>query len=328
MINSLEGKKILFFSPSFFNYENEIKQELERLGANVFLFDERPSNDFFTKVLIRLGHKWLLKRRISKYYSSIIGSVESVAFDYLFLLNPETIKIEHINRIKAANPSLKVLLYMWDSVKNKPKSLTYLPHVNRFLSFDPRDHNDINGIEFLPLFYTRQYSNEIEQVQTNYDVSFVGSVHSERYKIVKLVSKSLNSSYIYFYSPSKLLFLLQKVFDSNIRCVEFSDVNFRPLSAFQLIDIVSKSRAIIDIEHSEQVGLTMRSLEVLGAKRKLITTNSSIVNYDFYDKNNILVVDRNAPEIPCWFLEAPYHELPKSVYESYSLNSWLKKIFF
>ena len=31
---------------------------------------------------------------------------------------------------------------------------------------------------------------------------------------------------------------------------------------------------------------------MIGLKKKLITTNKDIVNYDFYNSNNIMVVDR------------------------------------
>ena len=46
----LQDKRILYISPKFFGYENKIKQELEDLGAIVDFFDDRPSNDFITKV--------------------------------------------------------------------------------------------------------------------------------------------------------------------------------------------------------------------------------------------------------------------------------------
>ena len=53
------------------------------------------------------------------------------------------------------------------------------------------------------------------------------------------------------------------------------------------MEIFSDSRCILDAPQAGQVGLTIRTIECLGAKRKLVTTNSDIKNYDFYNENNI-----------------------------------------
>lgn len=68
---NLNGKTVL--APKFFGYEIEIKKELENLGARVIYFDERPKNDFFTKVFIRLNLKKLIKNDIEKYFRNIIN---------------------------------------------------------------------------------------------------------------------------------------------------------------------------------------------------------------------------------------------------------------
>ena len=71
----------------------------------------------------------------------------------------------------------------------------------------------------------------------------------------------------------------------------------------------------------------MRCIETLGAKRKLITTNQAILEYDFYDENNILIVNREAPEIPIEFFSKPYQEISSEIYEKYSLDNWIYTIF-
>ena len=47
-------------------------------------------------------------------------------------------------------------------------------------------------------------------------------------------------------------------------------------------------RCVVDVENPGQHGLTMRSIEIIGLKRKFITTNPDIVNYDFYNSNNMI----------------------------------------
>jgi hypothetical protein len=67
----------------------------------------------------------------------------------------------------------------------------------------------------------------------------------------------------------------------------------------------------------------MRTLEVLGARRKLITTNAEVVHYDFYDPKNILVVDRENLKIPPDFLKSEFRPLPDFIYQKYSLKGFL-----
>ena len=70
----------------------------------------------------------------------------------------------------------------------------------------------------------------------------------------------------------------------------------------------------------------MRNIEILGLKRKLITTNKDIVNYDFFNENNIFILDRNNPIIDISFLEKPYVMLNEDIYKKYSLKNWIIEV--
>ena len=87
----LKNKKILFISPSFFDYEKEIKKELVELGAVVDFYDDRPSNDFFTKVFIRLNIKHFINNKIDSYYDNLFLVIENINYDFIFVITPETL---------------------------------------------------------------------------------------------------------------------------------------------------------------------------------------------------------------------------------------------
>lgn len=112
-----------------------------------------------------------------------------------------------------------------------------------------------------------------------------------------------------------------------LRHIPASKFHFQSMDKSVLLNLYAQSKIIIDIQHPKQTGLTMRCIETLGAKRKLITTNRAILEYDFYDKNNILVVDRERPEVPTQFFSEPYQELPPEIYKKYSLANWIYTIF-
>ena len=329
---NLSGKTILLLAPKFFGYELEIKKELENLGARVIYFDERPKNDFFTKVFIRLNLKSFISKKIDDYYKNIIQEIKDESIDYLFLVDVETVPLKFIEKTILMNPKLKVLTYFWDSVKNRKKSLEYLAYSNKFFSFDLKDAEADIRIEFLPLFYIDDYKN-IANIENElvYDISFIGTVHSDRYKIIKKIeeqAKELNlKTYFYFYSPSKILFFFQKLFKKDFKYIKWEDVSFKSLSKSDVIDIIKQSKTIIDIQHPFQTGLTMRTIEMFRAKKKLFTTNKDIENYDLYNRSNIFIINRNEPKLDFDFFKKDYEEIDKTIYEKYSLNSWLKTIF-
>lgn len=331
-MDTLKNKNILFLAPNFFGYEFEIKKTLESLGANVFYFDERPKNDFLTKVLIRLNIKKLIQEKINRYYNQIITTTKSEKLDYLFLIAPETIDERTINKIKKLHKDIKVYIYMWDSIENKKTALSLLDISDKFLTFDRQDKHINNKIDFLPLFYINSYQEIAnERSDFKYDLSFIGTIHSDRYKIVKQIEKIATANnittYFYFYSPSKVLFSLQRLLLKDFKHIDKKDVSFISLKKEDVLNIMKNSKAIIDIHHPHQSGLTMRTIEVLGAKRKLFTTNEDIKHYDFYNEKNIYIFDRNNPNIDASFLNSQYEDAPTKVYDKYSIKEWVHYIF-
>lgn len=326
----LKNKRILFFSPKFFGYENDIKKELENFGAEVFYFDERPKNDFFTKVFIRLNQKKLIKRKIEQYYKNIESQIKNIKFDYIFLLNVETVPLDFIEKIISSNSGIKIFTYFWDSINNRKYSLEYFKYSHKFFSFDSQDKLLNENITFLPLFYNNDYKNlKNSDKDYKYDMCFIGTLHSDRYEVVKRILSLTEGkqSYVYFYSTSKMLFLFQKLFDKNFRNVKEEDISFSPLSKENTINIINKSKVVIDIEHIKQKGLTMRTLEMLGANKKMITTNKEIINYDFYNTDNIQIIDRNNINLDKSFFEIDFKSINSDIYDKYSITKWVETIF-
>jgi hypothetical protein len=95
----------------------------------------------------------------------------------------------------------------------------------------------------------------------------------------------------------------------------------------EYIKISGNSRAIVDVEHPKQKGLTMRTFETLGKEKKLITTNGNIRAYDFYNDANISIIDRANPAINKEFIYLPFRPLPEILYYKYSIDGWLEDIF-
>ncbi len=71
----------------------------------------------------------------------------------------------------------------------------------------------------------------------------------------------------------------------------------------------------------------MRSIEAMGLSRKLVTTNSDVVNYDFFDSANVLSVNSLNADAMANFAATPYHPVPAHILAGYRLDSWVKDVF-
>ena len=66
----LQGKKVLYFAPKFFGYENEICREIEAQGGIVKFYDERNNPSSLEKILLRKAHL-LMETKITRYYKRV-----------------------------------------------------------------------------------------------------------------------------------------------------------------------------------------------------------------------------------------------------------------
>lgn len=327
----LQGKRILFFSAHLFGYQNDIRLAMESVGAIVDYYDERPANNFLVKGVIRINRN-LLAGYINHYYNKIIKETLQKEYDYVFFIKGESISASNVRRLKQFHPEANFIIYHWDSIANNSNAQNLLPYFDRVFSFDKIDCERL-GLHFLPLFYTPDYANiPYYDKEIKYDMLFVGTTHSDRYKLVKRIEEQIikmgGLCLTWFYFPSKILYYKMKIQNSYLRQIPVHTFHFKPMSKKLLLQLYAGSRIIIDVQHPKQTGLTMRCIETLGAKRKLITTNYYITEYDFYNPDNILVVDRNLPYVPEKFLNEPYRDTPKEIYESYSIKNWLSSIFY
>jgi len=320
----LNGQRILVISPNFFGYESRIVQRLEELGAAVVWFDDRPSNSIFIKLMIRY-FPFLSRKYIRNYYTNNILD----EFTQILVISAETLTYKNILFLKNKTKANRLILYIYDSLKNKKKLLPVIKYFDKCLTFDLDDAKKYNFI-FRPLFFTSTVFGSAS-IANKYDVSFIGTGHSDRAKIIEKIKLQCEdnslSYFFYLYLQSPLIYYFKKIFNWR-RLKKMNNIfHYQPLGYNEYLDICENSNIIIDIEHPNQKGLTMRTFEMLGKERKVITTNRNIVGYDFFDANNISIINRNNPIIDIKFIEGKYRKISKELYSKYSIDGWLMDIF-
>lgn len=325
----LKGKNVLFFSPSFFGYENKIANKMKDLGANVYLYDERSIKDSFSKALLKVSPS-IFNSKSKKYYNKILDDIRNVKFDYILVIKCEMMPVSIIQAIKQQFGDAKLYLYLWDSVKNVKGLKNKLSYFDKVYSFDRMDCQKY-GFQLRPLFFADEYIKEPNPNQDyKYDISFLGTIHSDRYKIIKKIEKIAKEQgmkcYWYKFLQSKFIYYYYKVTKKEFRGTTLEDFDYKKKSGVELSRIVDESKVILDVQHPRQVGLTMRTIEMLGMNKKVITTNADIKNYDFYCKDNIFIINRNNAVINKDFVESKYVPIDEKIYEKYSLTSWVLDI--
>lgn len=329
--DGLAGKNVLFIAPRFFGYEKLIKGRLESRGASVDFYADRPGADFWTKALIRVNRK-LLARKVNRYYDAIIGETRGKRYDYILIVRGEAISPARVRSLRAAHPDARTALYLWDSMHYNPNARVIAPLFDDVFSFDRSDVDTHPGMSFLPLFYASAYERAVGWTgDTRYDACFIGTIHTDRYKVLERTLERLERDgrrvFVFCYYPSRVLCGLRSLVDPGFRRFAKRRVSFEGMPLDEVVERICESRTIIDINRPNQLGLTIRSLEAVGAQRRLITTNADIVNYDIYSQSGVLLLDRAEPVVPDAFFQGSDAPFDEDVRSKYSIDQWLTSIF-
>ncbi len=326
------GKNIIFFSVQTFNLENEIIKKLKEFGARVDYFDERPSNSDFTKGIIRLKRS-IYQSRIDNYYKKILKQTKNKKYDFLLVNRGEVVPAFFLEEFKKIHNECFFIFYTWDSFANHSHPTSILKYFDKKFTFDSDDAFNYE-IGFRPLFFLDAYKEitKYDSINNNYDLLFLGTVHSDRYNISNEISQWCTRNdlkmFCYYYVHGRLVYLYKKLFDKSFKKFDYKKLSFGSLSKKEICLLYKKSNVILDIHHPGQKGLTMRTIEAIGAKKKLITTNSEIKKYSFYNPNNILIIDRKNIQIDKYFFEYDYEDINDNLYNSLSITGWLEELFF
>ncbi len=311
-------EKILFLCTDHFDLYKIFQEGLEKYSGceviTVLYKKFRYQNQ--RQRILNFFSKAFLNKNLKPYWASK-GSMEPISknhhFDYTFVICPDFIHVKHMKFLI----SKKTIVYYWDGFEHFPKYEESLPYFDERYSFDPVDVKKY-GLKFITNFYFE----EDRSTETKTDLFFLSSYDS-RFplieKIANLLAKQNKKTLIYQHTKNKDI--IEKHKDSAVKFID-KHIPFTDTTEF-----IKQTKIVLDIHKEIQHGLSFRVFEAMGLRKKLITTNADIVNYDFYNPNNILVWKEDTNDIPEHFLNTPYEELPEDVYKKYSLENWVKTIF-
>ncbi|HBC99502.1 MAG TPA: hypothetical protein DC053_09285 [Lachnoclostridium sp.] len=167
-------------------------------------------------------------------------------------------------------------------------------------------------MNFAPMMYSSDLKVEPEEV--SYDLAFLGYAKDrlpqlEHYfKLFSSVGLKCNFSVVADKGESRNGF---KILKSGLKYQEY-------------LHMIGSSRAILDLVQGGQSGLSLRVLESVFLKKKLVTGNKRVKEYDLYQPENMFILTDDNVEGLKEFFYKPYVDLDKYIVEKYDFANWIE----
>lgn len=310
------SKRMLIIAPFAFGYTAYIKKTLDQFAgvkANILYLDKPPfkyknglhrAQNFVSKIFGKNLKKTFVFNRIKKEVSQLGEQ------DIIFIIRPGLLDDGTLKFLKRSTKEL--IAYYYDSTRRFKRKIDIIPFFDTIYSYDKLDVNTY-GFKFLTNYIFEEGKNN----NHNY-VFFNISTHDYRFPSLENLAEYLKEK--------KWSYNIQVYNGSEIPS-EHVEIITAQKSIAEVSELIKASKIIVEIQRREQLGLSFRVFEALGYRKKLITTNKDIMNYDFYNPQNILVIDEDNIQIPDEFVASPYLEIEDSILSKYRIEHWVKPIF-
>lgn len=319
--------KVLFISIPFYEYTDTIMNAIEDvLSCDVDLLLCEDEWDKQTYLMSKITHGTYKKTHDTRLQEKFFAAHMEQKYDDIFVLVGRGLDADLFASFLDAHSEARKILYLWDDVARLQNFSEIYKYFDHIYSFDPNDCKEY-GFEFLPLFYCRPYDYQGELKE--YDISVSGFLHSDRLDIIQAVLTQFpyeQYKWNALIKTTRAHVIMEKIHRRLPIRTPFY-ISYKLNSMKENANILKASKTVIDIPHPSQKGLSIRTFEALAAHTKIITTNKEVVNYDFYNPDNILLIDRKNPVVDPDFIVSPYRDVDPDIINKYSLDVWVRKIF-
>lgn len=322
--------KICVISFDFWGYDHYIVDTLRSMNIDAHHikigdvthsnFSERATNAV-SKIFLNKNLKTEKRQRF------VIDSLEKLGHqDQILVMNPDTFDLSTLHEIRKYTDRL--ITYLYDSLDRVVVDEKKLGLFDKIFSFDIADVEKY-GFEKLTNYIYLPFCSR-EKQKPAIDVFYITSYDTKRVELIKLFTKRL----LEIHSQFQIIVIGKKGWKHQLRnaFIKIPEnlhiiFSIKKISHKKLPKYYKNSRALLDLTRENQYGLSFRVFEAMALEKKIITDNQSIKSYDFYNPQNILVLDETCSNLEKSFFETPYEKVPEEIYESYTLEHWTDKVF-
>ena len=330
MSRFLENKKILLVTTQFYGYEQKIITAIRNQGAELTVYFDDPVS--YTR--LKFLKNWIssgTRTRVNRFYRGyIIKYTRKKHFDYIFFLKGSIMSEPFLQTLRRQHPNALMIQYQWDSLAN----FNYAHLIKNFdisFTFDQGDAARVPALTYLPTFALDEFFDLAEQrkkMKQDIDVSFVGSNHSDRLKLLRKLRTTLDKQKLihkfYVYLPFIVSFKSAFI----TRRMKPGEIMWKPISRKKYKNLLLRSRYVLDLPSPKQSGVSLRTYEALASGCTFITTSKTLDDEPFFDEKNVIVVEAETLDksVPAILKQSAGNEAGL-LFEEYSLTAWVKKLF-
>ena len=302
-------KKVLILKSDCNEFERFFMKNMKKENIDVY----SPYKPLKRKIYFYLRFKHLNSKIPFKYIW--YGKYKKYLNDYnLIIVFDFLMGLEILQYLRRKNKKCKIVFWAWNKLEYNPKK--YDNSICEFFSFDKGDCIKYE-LKYNNQFYFPNIVNNSERIK--YDAIFVGKDKNRIKKILKIKE---------FMEKEDLNVKLHVNKDKEYNNFEIDKyLSSESITYEELIKLIGQSKSIIDIVSNNQKGLTLRVMESIFFKKKLITNNESIKEYDFYNPNNIFILQFDDIKNLNSFINSEYDELDKRILEKYEFETWVNSFY-
>lgn len=318
-------QKIAVISFDHWNYDAHIVSALQKKGIDSFhiKIGNFKYKNTWERIQNTLSKVFFGKNpKLKKRQEYILQQLQKNGFQHqILVINPELIDLEYHLEIKKHTENY--IAYLYDSVSRCPVKHLLEGVFDEIFSFDKNDVLTYGFSETTNYIYFDTPEKPVIQKQ---NLIYIGSIDN-RLKFLNDFGKQLKKqkhSFL-FYAIGKKAFInkLKQLFLGKNKNIIFQKKRF---SQQETLKMYAESETIVDLVRDNQTGLSFRIFEALGLRKKIITNNFSIQNYDFYTSNNVCLIDENM-QFQSNVYTSKYEQLPDNIYDKYSISAWVETVF-
>lgn len=199
------------------------------------------------------------------------------------------------------------IIFLYENMVGKSRHLrpAQIPKFVKAWTYDEYDSRK-HGIPFHDSpYYFKHYVKPARQ--KIYDLLFVGGDKGRAEYVLRLKSFLEQRGY-----AMKVHIVADSILDKK------KDYYKERVSYDQIAEWIAESRAILNIALENQEGVTVRDMESIFNRVKLVSTNKHITKAKMYEEKNVFVLEDNNWEGLVSFLETDYEDNPNINLEDYS----------
>lgn len=275
----------------------------------------------FWRLILRRKDYWEKreKRLFDKTCLKHLEKLSSQKIDYAIFIRADIYSDQIFRKLKQKNVYMST--YQSDGIHQKTKNILNITnYFDNVFCFDPTDvlkYKDL-GIKFLTnCYFPDNLPRDKNILSSRKTVYYAGSGLSNRVRAMEKLRNYLEETNYILEAELVVPRQISAKNDNNIKFVhEYFDYG-------DYLKTVETSYALVDLVTDEHDGLSYRFFEAMFYKKKLITNNRHVKNYDFYNPKNIFVTDFSDFENLREWLDGDFEEIPNEVLIKYSFQNWL-----